>query len=337
MPEIADIFNDPCFSLASMTAAIEILPNVYNRILAMGLYAIESISTRQVMIEEMHGVLNLLLTQPLGAPGTQAEHGRRKVRSFAIPFIPHDDVILPGDVAGVRAFGSASVLETVAGLVNTRLQKMKKRHDLMHEWMRIGGLKGVILDADGSVLYDLFKEFDITKKEVDFALSTKGTDVRAKCLDVKRHIEEKLMGEMMTGVRVLVSKEFYNAFTAHPNVEKAFINWNQAQDNVAGDKRKGFEFGGVIFEEYAGSASGSDGKLRRFIDEGVGHAFPEGTGETFRQFVAPGDFTDTVNTLGQVYYARQEPRAQNRGVDLHTQSSILPLCLRPAVLVELRA
>lgn len=334
---IPDPFNDPCFSMANLTDAIQILPNLYGRLAEMGLYAIKPINTRTVMIDEQHGVLRLLASQPLGSPGTQAAHGKRKVRSFIVPHIPHDDIVLPGDVAGVRAFGSESGLQTVAVIINDRMQEMKNKHDMTHEWMRVGGLKGKILDGDGSVLYDLFSEFAITKKTVNFALSTAGTDVRAKCLSVKRHIEKNLMGERMSSVRVLVSEEFYDALTSHPNVEKAFLNWQGAQDNVANDKRKGFEFGGLIFEEYAGAASGSDGTLRRFIESGDGHAFPEGTGSTFRQYVAPADFNETVNTMGQVYYAKQEPRDMGRGTDLHTQSNVLPMCLRPAILVECKA
>lgn len=330
-------FDNPSFNLANLTDAINILPNLYGRLAEMKLFAVKPITTRTVMIDEKNGVLKLLASQPLGSPGTQAAHGARKVRSFVVPHIPHDDVVLPGDVAGVRAFGSESGLETVASIVNDRLQDMKNKHDLTHEWLRMGALKGLILDADGSTLYDLYTEFEITKKTVNFALGTTTTDVRAKCLTVKRHIEKNLMGERMTAVRVMVSEEFYDAFTAHPNVEKAFLNWQGAQDNVANDKRKGFEFGGIIFEEYAGSASGSDGNLRRFIAAGDGHAFPEGTGGTFRQYAAPADFNETVNTLGQVYYAKQEPRDMGRGTNLHTQSNPLPLCLRPAVLVECKA
>ena len=53
--------------------------------------------------------------------------------------------------------------------------------------------------------------------------------------------------------------------------------------------------------------------------------------------MAPADFNETVNTLGQLLYAKQEPRKFERGTDLHTQSNPLPMCHRPALLVKLVA
>jgi hypothetical protein len=56
-------------------------------------------------------------------------------------------------------------------------------------------LKGVILDADGSELVNLYSEFEITPKTVNFALATATTNVKARCLEVMRHIEDNLRGE----------------------------------------------------------------------------------------------------------------------------------------------
>ncbi len=74
-----------------------------------------------------------------------------------------------------------------------------------------------------------------------------------------------------------------------------------------------------------------------FIAEDEGHCFPMGTLNTFRTYFAPADFNETVNTLGREIYAKQESRKFERGTDLHTQSNPLPLCLRPAVLVKIKA
>lgn len=94
-----------------------------------------------------------------------------------------------------------------------------------------------------------------------------------------------------------------------------------------------------MFEEYRGKASyvKADGsaETREFIAPGEAHAFPLGTIDTFGTYVAPADFNETVNTLGQPLYAKQEPRKFERGTDLHTQSNPLPMCHRPGVLVKL--
>ncbi|WP_179948503.1 major capsid protein, partial [Wolbachia endosymbiont of Bemisia tabaci] len=101
------------------------------------------------------------------------------------------------------------------------------------------------------------------------------------------------------------------------------------------DMRSGFTFCGITFEEYRGQATDPEGTVRRFIEKDTGHCFPLGTASTFTTHFAPADFNETVNTLGQPLYAKQEPRRFDRGTDLHTQSNPLPMCHRPGVLVKI--
>ena len=51
--------------------------------------------------------------------------------------------------------------------------------------------------------------------------------------------------------------------------------------------------------------------------------------------MAPADFNETANTLGQPLYAKHEPRKFERVTDLHNQSNPFPMCHRPGVLVKL--
>jgi hypothetical protein len=52
-----------------------------------------------------------------------------------------------------------------------------------------------VLDADNSVIENYFAAFGVAKKTVNFALGNAATDVRGKCMEVVRHIEDNLMGE----------------------------------------------------------------------------------------------------------------------------------------------
>ncbi|MEI2453063.1 major capsid protein [Lysobacter firmicutimachus] len=329
-------FHNPAFSVSALTAAINLLPNQYGRLDELNLFPIKPVRTRQVTIEERNGVLSLLQTQPVGSPGSVGKRGKRTLRAFNVPHIPHDDVVLPEEVVGVRAFGTETDLETVAGVMADHLQTMRNKHAITLEHLRMGALKGVILDADGSELANLFEIFKITPKTFDFQLSNKETDVRKKCLELKRYMSQSLQGERMSGIHVLVSSEFFDALTSHPKVEKAYERWQEGAA-MRDDMRADFRLAGVRFEEYTGEASGPDGEPRRFIAEGEGHAFPLGTLDTFATYVAPADFNETVNTLGQLLYSKQAPRKFDRGTDLHTQSNPLPMCHRPALLPKLKA
>lgn len=86
-------FLNPGFSMASLTAAINLIPNRYGRLEALNLFPVKPVRTRQIIVEEYAGRLNLLPTKPPGSPGTVGERGKRKLRSFVIPHIPHDDVV----------------------------------------------------------------------------------------------------------------------------------------------------------------------------------------------------------------------------------------------------
>ncbi len=328
-------FEHDAFNLVSLTKAINILPNNYGRIRELNLMPGKGVRTRTILVEEKNGILNLLPTMPPGSPGTVGSSGKRKVRSFVIPHIPHEDVILPEDYEGVRAFGTENQFQTLASIVNDKLQTMKNKHAITLEWLRMGALKGQILDADGSLIYDLFNEFEITQTVIDYELDNDNTEVLTKCMETNRAIEDNLKGEVMTGVRALCSPEFFDAFVTHPKVEDAFKYHSEASSRLGEDNRKGFKFGGIIFEEYRGQATDPDGNIHRFIASGEAHAFPEGTMNTFETLFAPADFMETANTLGLEIYAKMEPRKFGRGMDLHTQSNPLPICYRPGVLIKL--
>ena len=331
-----NLFANPAFSMANLTAAINLVPNRYGRLEDLNLFPAKPTRFRQIIIEERNGVLNLLPTMPPGSPGTVGTRGKRKVRSFVIPHIPHDDVVLPEEVQGIRAFGSETEMESVAGVMARHLETMRNKHAITLEHLRMGALKGVILDADGSVIYDLYDEFGISPAVVSFDLGNASSNVKKKCADVLRHLEDNLKGEFMTGIRVLCSPEFFDALTDHAKVKDAFTYWQQGAVLI-NDMRAGFTFGGVTFEEYRGQATDINGTSRRFIAAGEAHAFPMGTVDTFGTYFAPADFNETANTLGQAIYAKQEPRKFDRGTDLHTQSNPLPMCHRPGVLVKLTA
>ena len=196
-------FSNPAFSMTALTAAINILPNRYGRLEELNLMPSKPVRQRQIVVEEMNGVLNLLPTLPPGSPGTVGVRGKRKLRSFVVPHIPHDDVVLPEEVQGIRAFGSETETETVAGVIARHLETMRNKHAITLEHLRMGALKGVILDADGSVLYDLFDAFDITQQAVAFELGTAGTNVKANPLRSRRVISCSAQSCWMNSASIL--------------------------------------------------------------------------------------------------------------------------------------
>ncbi|KQP82864.1 major capsid protein [Methylobacterium sp. Leaf117] len=346
MPTILDIFNQDAFSAASLTGNISLVPNAYGRINELGIFAAEPIATTSVIVMIENGVLNLLPTRPRGGPASLGTRGKQKPASFVVPHIPHEDSVLATDVQNMLALtaGGDAGLETVLGFLNRKLITMRRKHAITLENLRMGAVKGIIRDSDGSVLLNLFTAFGVTEQVVDFALGTASTDVVGKCQDVTGYMEDNLLGETMTGIHALCSPEWFRKFISHASVKQAYTYYASAPNPLRQDVRKGFEFGGITFEEYRGSASfmqedGTTSAPQRFIPAGDVRFIPLGTTDTFTNFWAPPDFWGSVNQApnsadSEVFVAPLEPKKFGKGMDIHTESNPLPLVKRPALLVR---
>ena len=337
MPDqlIINPFDTSGYDLATMTTAINLLPNQYGRVRQLGLFMVDPVRTRTVILEELNGVLTLLKTQVPGAPAPKMKNAKAKMRSLVVPHIPVDGVILPSDLQGVRDPGSIEP-KTLEMEMTKVLRQLRGSLAITEEHLMMGAVKGIILDADGSELYDLYAEFDITAKVVDFALDSDSTDVAAKCREVIRHIEDNLLGDVMSGVHCLCDENFFDDLISHPNVEKFYLGHVQAIALTGADvdPRKAFRFGGITFEEYRGKATNSAGSTVSFIGSGNAHFFPVGTQSTFQIHYAPANYFETVNTLGVPIYAKQVMTNDGKRVDVLAESNPLPICRRPGVLVK---
>ena len=93
--------------------------------------------------------------------------------------------------------------------------------------------------------------------------------------------------------------------------------------------RYGFTFGGTEFSEYEFSVGGS-----KYIADGEAYLVPDVPG-LFVEALAPANYNETVNTMGQEYYAKAEPMPMGKGHNLEAQSNPLPLCLAPKACIKL--
>jgi len=328
---ILDVFSGDAFGLVSMTEAMNTLPYKPARIGEMGLFEAEPVSTTTVTLEEQGGVLALIPSKPRGSQGTQMRpQPKRNVRSLAVPHIPLDDQVLAADVQNVRKLGTDNELEAVSDRVNAKLEIMRQSHEVTLEFLRIGALKGVVVDGDGTTtLYTLATEFGVNAPApVDFLLGTDTTKVGDLLIGVKETIEAALQMMPYDHVHAFCSVTWFRKFVEHPEVKYAYQFWQEGSF-LRNDPRAGFEYKGVTFEIYRGSI----GNIA-FIPDGDVRFFPVGVPGLYKTYFAPADFIETVNTLGLPYYAKQEPLPFGKGIQIHTQSNPLPVCTRPACLVR---
>lgn len=324
-----DIFNGNAFGVVAMTQAINRAPFAPQRIGASGLFEVEGVTSTSVPIEINEGVLSLIPSSPRGGEAVLAGRSKRTMKVISTTHKRIEDAIIADDVQGVRAFGSATEVETVAGRVATKLASHRQQHEVTQEHLRLGAIKGVLTDADNlSVIEDLYQFFGLTRSSVDFELEAAGTEVLTRCLNVARMIEDELGAAVYTGITCYCGKDFFDAITTHPMVKETYKRFLDGQVNRT-DNREGFEFGPIVFIEYRGKVDGVP-----FVAPTEANFFPTGVPGLFKSFYAPADYEETVNTVGQPFYARQEPKKMNRGRDLESQSNPLMLCSRPGVLIQ---
>ncbi|MBP6677474.1 MAG: major capsid protein [Paracoccus sp.] len=338
MTIIRNPFDAGGYSLAEMTQAINILPNLYTRLGELGLFRFEGVSQRSVIIEQIEGVLNLLPSVSLGGPATVGSREARAMRSFALPWIPHDDVILPADIQGVPAIGAFDEADPLVSVMTRKLTLMRRKHAQTREYMEMNALRGIVKDGAGTTLYNYFTEFGIAQISVDFVLGTAGTNIQGKVREVLRAVEDNLLGESMSGVHALVSREFFDKLISHPKTEEAykFYAATGAQP-LRQDVRRNFPFAGILFEEYAGAVTLSTKASERLVPANEGIAFPTGTMDTFTTYGGPANLLETANTIGLPLYARQHLDPKGRWIDLMTEASILPVNKRPRLAIRLHS
>lgn len=325
---ILDVFETDAYNVISMTDSINKLPFVPTRLGGMGLFKESGITTRTVVVEEKDGHIALLQTAQPGTIGTTAARPKQKIRTFRVPHIPHGDTVLAEDVQGVRVFGKANETEGVITVVNERLVEMRQSHETTKEFHRAKAIQGLLIDADGTVIYDFWNEFGLIEQTVDFLLGTSSTDIRALCLEVAEKVEDALGATPYDHIHAMCGKTWFSSFIGHTLVRDAFSRFKDGEF-LRNDPRRGFEFAGIVFEVYRGVVSG-----QTFVDNGVARFFPVGSPGLFRVHNAPANFIEAINTIGRPIYAKQARMKFDMGIEIHTQSNPFTYCTRPFCLVK---
>lgn len=330
-----DIFNNDAFSVSQLTQTIVDIPRVPTRLGDMGLFTEYGITTPTMMIERKGAALSLVPAAPRGGVRQTIGSTNRKLIPVGSVHLPQGATVLADEVYGVRAFGSETEVESMVNLVREKMAVAKSNLDLTMEYQRVGALKGLVLDADGTTpLLDVYALFGMTQEVMPWNIATANTsaDPKQLCVNLKRKIRNKLGGRSFTRVRAMVSEGFFDKLIAHGNMKTAWERWNSGQFNRDDQSMTDFEFAGVVFGIYEGGVDGTD-----FVEDGFGYAYPEGVSRMFQTAYAPADYMETVNTMGLPYYAKQEVMKFNKGVDIETQSN--PICLNtlPEAVIKLTA
>lgn len=321
------------FTAEELTAAVDKLPLVPRRLAP--LFGARGVRTTSVGLDMINGAIVMVENQDRSAP-PQRLAGRGKKRSkisLACAHLPQSDIIHPDEVQDLRAFGSDQP-ETVESVVNDRMTRLKNNVDATLEYHRMGAVKGVILDADGTtVLHDLYDVFEVDKKEISFVVPANAPERNNPILNLilqgKRHAEDKMGATPIARFEAMVGSDFYDYLTGHKLVRGAYEMWQANQQNWGQNdyRSRGFTYGGVTWFEYSVKLGGNP-----MVAADEAHMYPVASG-MFQTYHAPANWGSTTNTIGREFYAQIEQIPMDRGWEIEVQSNPLCVCTYPEALV----
>lgn len=337
MAEIIDIFRSDAFSQASLTTAINAVPYLPQRISDLGVFNPTYHRTALLGVEEDSGTLSLIQTSKRGEPLKQSGASKRKMRFFEMPRIAMADHITASELAFVRQMGSVDQVKTLATELMNRMSGpvgLVNRVRLTWENMFLGAISGQLRDADGSLIYDWYDEYDLSVPSlIDFDLDNanpaKGA-LRKKCQETVRSIQKSSAGAFYSEVRADCGDAFWDDFIAHADVARTYEGWTAAAElrNAYDDQE--FRFAGITWSRYRGTDDGTTVAIA--TDEC--RIYPAGRGNSvFEVAFAPGESFADLGTEGQPLYSRVVlDDKRDEWVDLEVRSYPLAICKRPAML-----
>ncbi len=331
------MYNTAPFDVAEMTDAINKLPLMPMRLAR--LFTLKAVRTTSVALDIKKGRITLVETQDRSAPAQSlaGKGDKRTLKTIETAHLPQSDNIRPEDVQDVRTFGSNEPLPMVTA-VNDKLMIIKNNIAMTKEIHRLGAVKGVVMDADGTTeiidLFDLFGASKVTKTlTFPSADNIKENPVLTGIMGAKRSVEAGMGGVPYQRIEAIVGANFYDKLTGNKFVREAYNLWaaNQAAFGDNDYRKRGFTYGGVTWYE----ASETVGGLT-LVGSEKAHVYPVGPG-IFTEYMAPANWMSAANTYGKPYYAQMQTLDNDRGYYVEGQANPLMLCNFPEALVEITA
>lgn len=334
-----DIFSDDAFSLIELTAALQDVEYQPQMLGSMGIFTPRNVRTEKVSIERKETVLSLVQTSPRGAPLEVAgQQPRRNIRDFRTSRLAKADHIEASELANIRQFGTESEFAQVQAEVLERMVNLRNDLELTHEHMRLGAIQGIVVDADGSTIYNWFDEWGIAQPaEMTFTF----TDLvngkfREKCNQILRLMQRAAKGAWGPGTQVgaLCGDEFYDQLIRNDEVREIYKAQNERADLLRQDLVTPWmevDFGRIRWINYRGT----DDNSKVAVPSTKVKFFPINAPQAFLRVQSPGEFFDTVNQPGQEFYALTIPdQKRNAFVDVELYSYPLYVATRPQMLLR---
>lgn len=301
---------------------------------ALGIFDPIYSRSRTIAIADRDRTLSLIPTSEMGAPPEELIPEGAKIRPFNTTRLAKGSTIYAAELAGVTALPFDVQTRDVAAELADRTQQIMNDLELTWEHMRCGAIQGKVLDADGSTLINWFAEWGVPEPtEINFALTTEGTDVRKKCRDVKRAMMKASKGIWTPNTRVaaLAGDTFYDALVNHKQIKETKLGTERAPMLEDIEGFSSIEVEGITFINYRGTDDGTTIS----IDTNKAKFFPVGARGAFKVGFSPAnEFKPYLNQRAREYYGLMLADTSGRDAWDRVEIYSYPLfiCTRPEMI-----
>lgn len=339
-----DYLNAPEFADDELTEAINIPPYVTGRPAQLGIFTDTPIHTTYVRLGVEEQELTVIPARERGGETNVNMRGDRHGVNFDIPHFPLDDAITPADIQNLTIWGEGSaIMSSLEDVYNDRLISMRAKHDLTHSYLDWGALNGLVLDGEGKELLNVYDKFDLEEHVVEYELTSGATEISPLNRQVKAYIRRELRGTPAAGLRVLAGAEFFDRYVSHPNVLEELRGYRGETPNPGRDDiQDTFTFAGLtlerVDEEYKVRQSTGALLARKAVPDDEAIVVPLGT-PFFKRYIAPPDTISGANRRPEPdtkIFVSTDDLPHDKGREIHTESNVLPICIRPQLLIRLR-
>lgn len=325
--------NSP-YQLVDLTDELLIVPNEYGLIQDLGLFQSKGVIGSNFYVDEHEQYTGLLVDLPRGTKPAAGREDKRRRRWFEIPHFPLIEAIRPSDIARVSSNGDGMA----DALSTKRAEKMMFiRRTLAHtlEVARCQMLSsGTLYAPNGNVVLNVYSDFGVVRKDIDFAFGTTTTETLNKGEEAIAHTQDNLKnGGAYQGLIAICSPTFFSRLTTHNSVRAAFTMYQSQQEpfrlRLGGSnaQHRRFEYGGVTYIEYRTSAASP------LIPDGECRFVPTGT-DFFKTYFGSADKFGTVNQMGQEAYYFEKMAETDDEWTILAETNFANICLNPALMIR---
>ncbi|MBB4859637.1 hypothetical protein HNO88_002966 [Novosphingobium chloroacetimidivorans] len=300
------VFGGDAFTQASMIRGLDRRPYIPNELDAIiGFEAVRA-TTDTVYINSRKRYVNLIRTTLRGAPIEMAQPEDRDARPLRIPRLAKGDKLFAHQLANISPLDDETETQAAAAQVARKQDKLIADTEATFERMRLGSLKGVILDTDGSTLVDFNSEFGLVAP-TPFSLGF--TDPNATIGDIRKRIGTQVVmpiarasgagNDARFRVKAIVGDDFWFALTGHPEIEKTYLNYAAAAELRGERLWEDFSYAGVTWVHYRGTDDGST----IAVTSNSALIFPVGVPGMWQHVMGPmNESMPLLNQPGRRYY-----------------------------------